>query len=283
MKQYSLIHTFLIFSIGLYSQVGIGNSTPNEAALVDMSNATNKGLLIPQIELVALADKSPITSPSDGLLVYNLTKTTTSADDTQNLHEGYYYWSKADAKWTPWVTEKNVTRVAKLTNNVNAFATSGVESSSVYVDDIDNEGDAAGTKWIEIPGAEANITIDKVKNEMYVTVSGTVLANNTGSNPTGFTYSVGVFVDGELKILRHITFYNRGSCGKDSFLISGLISDSSLATHTIKVYVKNRNPKVSGNQDTLYYGKETGTSQCNNVTDDMAKFNLNILTTQHID
>ncbi|MEI6142905.1 MAG: hypothetical protein WCP85_26750, partial [Mariniphaga sp.] len=65
--------------------VGI-NSTgnpPNSSAMLDV-NATNKGLLIPNVALTGTTNASPITSPAVSLLVYN---TATTGDVTP----GYYY------------------------------------------------------------------------------------------------------------------------------------------------------------------------------------------------
>jgi hypothetical protein len=72
----------LLLSLGLYvvsnaQNVGIGTSLPNSNAMLDVS-ATNKGLLIPRVNLVALTSNNlnsfglsalPVTS----LLVFNTT------------------------------------------------------------------------------------------------------------------------------------------------------------------------------------------------------------------
>src|SRR6185369_5039823 len=56
----------MIASIGGEAQVGIGTSTPNASAALDVSS-TNKGLLIPKM---SQAQRGSIINPANGLLVY---------------------------------------------------------------------------------------------------------------------------------------------------------------------------------------------------------------------
>ncbi len=63
--------------------VGIGTTTPHSSALLDLT-ATDKGLLIPRVTLIAIGDgTSPVNGPETGLLVYNSGGTLTA---------GFYYW-----------------------------------------------------------------------------------------------------------------------------------------------------------------------------------------------
>jgi hypothetical protein len=73
----------LFFTTTIYAQVGIGTSTPNASAKLEVSS-TSKGLLIPQIALTGSSDVTTIASPATSLLVYN---TATTSDVTP----GYYY------------------------------------------------------------------------------------------------------------------------------------------------------------------------------------------------
>jgi hypothetical protein len=69
------------FFVGLYdahAQVGIGTSTPNGSAVLDI-NSNNKGMLVPRM---LEAQKNAITSPAQGLLIYQT-----------NAPIGFYYYN----------------------------------------------------------------------------------------------------------------------------------------------------------------------------------------------
>lgn len=75
--------------LGNSANVGIGTSTPNTSANLDIT-ATDKGLLIPRVSLTASNLAGPITSPAISLLVYN---TATAGTFPNNVTPGYYYWN----------------------------------------------------------------------------------------------------------------------------------------------------------------------------------------------
>lgn len=64
--------------------VGIGTTTPNSSAMLDVVS-TNKGLLVPRVALTGANDVVTIPSPAVSLLVYN---TATAGGVTP----GFYYW-----------------------------------------------------------------------------------------------------------------------------------------------------------------------------------------------
>ncbi len=78
---------FCLLSFGLYAQTGIGTTTPDASAKLDVSS-TNKGFLPPRVILTSTTDASTIASPAEGLLVYNL--------GSVGLQAGYYYWNGAN-------------------------------------------------------------------------------------------------------------------------------------------------------------------------------------------
>ena len=92
-KLYSRFKTTLILALflcvktGFSQNVGInstGNPPASSAGLdVDFSD---KGLLIPRVTLTGTNSSSPISSPTESLLVYN----TVSVSD---VTPGYYYWN----------------------------------------------------------------------------------------------------------------------------------------------------------------------------------------------
>jgi trimeric autotransporter adhesin len=86
MKKITLILLALVFSMHVFSQnnVGIGITTPNSSAILDLT-ATDMGLLVPRVALTQTTSALPVTTPATSLLVYN---TATINDVTP----GYYYW-----------------------------------------------------------------------------------------------------------------------------------------------------------------------------------------------
>lgn len=75
---------FLILGLAGNAQTGIGTSTPDASAKLEVS-ATNKGFLPPRVTLTSVTDTTTIPSPATGLLVYN--------NGSGGLQAGYYYWN----------------------------------------------------------------------------------------------------------------------------------------------------------------------------------------------
>ena len=84
------------FSASAQTNVGIGTSSPAASAKLQIS-ATDKGLLIPNVSLVAVSNgTTPVSSPATGLLVWN-----TNASVTGGTGVGYYYWN--GSIWVSWL------------------------------------------------------------------------------------------------------------------------------------------------------------------------------------
>ncbi len=94
MKKITIL--FLIISTSLFSQVGVGTTSPNSQLEIKASNQvtpTNKdGILIPRL------DKFPVTNPSanqDSMVVF------ITGNGTPK--RGFYYWNNSTATWKPFV------------------------------------------------------------------------------------------------------------------------------------------------------------------------------------
>lgn len=75
----------LLLATCTFAQTGIGTTTPNASAKLDVYS-TNKGFLPPRVTLTSVTDAATIPSPATGLLVYN-------TGTNVNLAAGYYYWN----------------------------------------------------------------------------------------------------------------------------------------------------------------------------------------------
>jgi hypothetical protein len=77
----------ILISSGLFAQTGIGTTTPNASAKLDVYS-DNKGFLPPRVTLTSGTDNTTIANPATGLLVYN-------TGNNAGLVAGYYYWNSS--------------------------------------------------------------------------------------------------------------------------------------------------------------------------------------------
>lgn len=91
-----ILSTLSILSFSaLFSQVGIGTTSPDASAALEISS-TNKGFLPPRIALLSTIDVTTIVSPATGLLIYN---SSVAGVFPNNVTKGYYFFD--GAKWMP--------------------------------------------------------------------------------------------------------------------------------------------------------------------------------------
>jgi hypothetical protein len=86
-----------------FAQVGIGTASPNTDAALDITS-TDKGLLIPRLELSDPSSEAPLTAHVSGMLVYN-----TKDDPSADLFPGFYY--NDGSKWVLLLTTENIATV----------------------------------------------------------------------------------------------------------------------------------------------------------------------------
>ena len=96
-----LVILFLLITFYAEAQTGIGTTTPNASAKLDVT-ATDRGFLPPRVALTASNVFAPITGTSSaaaGLLIYN---TATAGTVPNNVVPGYYFWNG-----TAWIQISN--------------------------------------------------------------------------------------------------------------------------------------------------------------------------------
>ena len=216
-----LILLSFVTSLQVYSQTGIGTTSPNASAKLEIA-ATDKGLLIPRM---TSTQKGNITSPANGLLIYQTdgvvgfyVNTGTSASPT---------WTRINIDWVRTgndiaFTLGNVSTTGTLTGgNSSTSSLSGfganinTQSGTTYTIDATDNG-----KVIQTTGASAititiptglptgfNCTIVQM-GAGQITFSGTYL-NRTGFTKTACQYSV--------VIILHL--------GSNNILVTGEISN----------------------------------------------------------
>ncbi|TXE19435.1 hypothetical protein ES692_03905 [Psychroserpens burtonensis] len=78
---------FLLLSFSMFSQVGIGTTTPAGGSILDVTS-TDKGVLVPSVDITNSTTIAPITGGAPvGLLVWNTNSTT---------GVGFHYWDGND-------------------------------------------------------------------------------------------------------------------------------------------------------------------------------------------
>lgn len=215
------IFTFLILGLGKSSQaqVGIGTNTPANSAALDISS-NNKGFLPPRIALTGTNDNSTISSPTNGLLVYN---TATSGTSPNNVVPGYYFWNSS--KWSLIAnTNGNNTGVAKFYNSSTqnytgsgmnvAFNTTELNSMTSFVS-LSNNGIVLEPGIYELEGSVGGIASTSTgdsraysgfynnNNSTYIGQGGQSASGNAG-NHNGLAYNAATAI---IQVNSTSTFY----------------------------------------------------------------------------
>lgn len=113
-----LMFSLLIFFYGIKSsaQVGINTTTPQPGAILDIQSS-NKGMLVPRVDIANLNTIAPVTGgATESLLVYNTNITT---------GRGFYFWN--GSLWFPLYSDD-----WKSTGNI------GTSPASNFIGTIDN-------------------------------------------------------------------------------------------------------------------------------------------------
>jgi hypothetical protein len=177
LKRNWLLVVMLLSCSILNAQTGIGTTTPDASAKLDVSSS-NKGFLPPRIALTASNSASPVTSPATGLLIFN---TATAGSIPNQVTPGYYYWDGVNAKWVRLEDKAdnlgNHTATANILLNGNYLSNDG-GSEGIRVDNSGNVGIGTNT-----PTSKLNIAGGGVR-----IASG---MSNTSTRPSVNTSTIG--------------------------------------------------------------------------------------------
>lgn len=192
---------FLLVSWSALAQTGIGTTTPNASAKLEVA-ATDKGFLLPRM---TSAQRTAITTPANGLLVYQTDGVTgfyvnsgTSASPT---------WTRVTMDWVRTgndiaYTAGNVSTTGNLTggnastSTISGFAANVATITGAYsITAADNgkilQSTASSAITVTIPSGLPtgfNCTVVQM-GAGQITFSGTYV-NRTGFNKTASQYSV---------------------------------------------------------------------------------------------
>lgn len=154
-KKYNTMKKLLLTSLiivvnltNIYSQVGIGTTTPSASSALDI-NSTNSGLLIPRIGLSSSSDITTIINPATSLLVYN-------SATTSDVVPGFYYW---DTKWNLLQDSKTGTDWKLSGNSITAGNFLGTTNNQDLILKVNNGNVAKFDKYTSMAlGVNSNVT-----------------------------------------------------------------------------------------------------------------------------
>lgn len=145
-----LLSAFVAFamlaSTKTLAQQGFGTNTPNKSAAVDIVSS-QRGLLVPRLDLSSTTVAMPVDAPAHGLLVYNKA----TATGTNGVEPGFYYWERNDTtdetawqgKWVRIIStnsDKNTVVAAGENIKVNGQTSGLTTTYTVSVDGGTNNG-----------------------------------------------------------------------------------------------------------------------------------------------
>lgn len=150
MRNIILTLSFVFTCLVASAQTGIGTPTPHESAQLHIE-ATDKGVLIPQVSIESLTDTASIdaTTIEESLLIFNPT-------DTNGVKIGYYFW--LDGKWE------------FLAPNSGTYANVHYDGNDFFYRDEDGEEQPididtliqSKQKTYEVVGDEAHVSVTEV-------------------------------------------------------------------------------------------------------------------------
>lgn len=192
LKSVICIFTFLSSSF-IFAQVGIGTTTPNSDAALDISS-TNKGVLLPRIALTSTDSSAPLSSNVSGMMIYNTTSgsglvpgfyfndgTTWLKPAVTNIGDIKYSFNPADHNgW--YLLDGRAVSSLPASAQVNAAAMGFFGNLPNATDRFLKAND--GTETLGNTGGSATIVVSQA-NLPNVNFSGTT--NTTGAHTHSYT------------------------------------------------------------------------------------------------
>ena len=189
------------------AQTGIGTTTPNAAAKLDV-NSTDKGFLPPRVALTATNAFAPVTgltgatplATATGLLIYN---TATAGTAPNNVIPGYYYWNG-----TIWIqiangliidNSKTVSFTLNAADNNKIFLITSSSAVTVTVSNVSPNILPVGFSCQIIQGSTGAITLAgsgitlNSANGLATRATNSVIGLVLNSTTTGFVFGDSIF------------------------------------------------------------------------------------------
>ncbi len=187
----------LFISITSLAQTGIGTTSPNASAKLEVSSTT-QGFLPPRVALTASNVFSPITgtaASAAGLIVYN---TNTAGTAPNNVSPGYYFWNGS-----AWINMIGSTTSSTITGNgttstIANFGSVINEQTSNYTLTNSDNGEiiiinSSSATTITVPSLSVGfncLIVQRGTGQITVTGSGVTINNRYGFTKTAGQHSI---------------------------------------------------------------------------------------------
>ncbi|WP_294297522.1 hypothetical protein [uncultured Chryseobacterium sp.] len=150
-----LFLSILLFSSFCKAQVGIQTSQPDPSSVLEINtsslpNGSKKGFLAPRVNLLGSRDVQTISSPANGLLVYNTANAGTFPNEVHSNR--FYYWNG-----TEWVDFGVTSVLQNFINNRIISMNSGATQTFTYAS---INGTSASNGGIPVSFADSDIVLN---------------------------------------------------------------------------------------------------------------------------
>lgn len=262
----------------LVKEVSDAMVTPDPSAILHIESA-NKGFLYPRVSLDHKTDKTLVTQPLEGTIVYNPKAEVNTLD---NVGERLNFWH--NNQWNKVFEERDGERnmpvlrmQSKSVNPAVAVTDFPAQSPSFQFESAPSDN----SNWVDL-GISMDVNITNPTNNNRVVVEGMAAVNNRQA--MGFQFAIGIFVNKKLKVVRKFYEGETGSCAWRKFNVSGVFQNLPQGTNKVEVYAMNL-PKVGDVYDRIIYGggaaevynpTVTNPARCGNLNATVTKVYLNI-------
>src|SRR5690554_6091498 len=277
MRKLLLLIVFISGNV-MFGQVGIGTDLPNESTQLEIVSS-NRGILIPQVPLTDITDRTTITAGNiPSLMVYN-----TSSNAT--MEPGYYYWFQN--RWRRMISDTDVAGFSDaLVDNGDGTFTHTAVDGTVLIFDANtttyvNNGDGTytftnangATMTIDIIGDVINSIINE--GDIYNEIINIILQNTDELVDNGdgtFTHTA---VDGTVLVFdANTTSYVNNGDGTYTFtnangatmtidvigdVVNNIINEGDIYDEIINIILQNSDELVDNGDGTFTHTAVDGT------------------------
>ena len=194
---YKIIIILMFTTFGAFAQTGIGTTTPNASAKLDVSSTT-QGFLPPRVTLTASNSFSPLVGTAanaTGLIVYN---TATAGSAPNNVVPGYYFWNG-----TAWINLIGSSTSSTLTGNgttstiTNFSSVINEQSAGFTLGNADNGKiiviNSSSAQTITVPSLAVGFNcmiVQRGSGQVTLSASGVTINNRYGFTKTAGQHSI---------------------------------------------------------------------------------------------